>query len=248
MELEDILLYAAIATTLALAAYAWRALRGMSAQRGWFLAALIGLTAYENLQLFLHPPILLSPAGVFAIWFRHVFFYAGQLCFFVFINRIIFQGFKDRTIPRRNERAAFLAFLLLSLLQLAMPHAAHAHHEVSLLTGELTPYHFLLYLTDQGLQHLIAIVFFLVSLAVLRSQNLYAQLQPGMPQRGRLIMPFLLGNVGFIAMHVWEFLVESRHLFASMQGGAGEMVEYAFFFFGLSLFLVGIRRLHENHL
>lgn len=248
MELEDILLYAAVAATLALAVYAWRALRGTPAQRGWFLAALIGLTGYQTLQLFLHPDGLLTGYGVFDIWFRHLCFYAGQYGLFVFINRIIFHGLKDRTVPRRNERVALAAVLLLCALQLAAPHAAHAHHEVTLLTGEITPYRVLLYLTDQGLQHIIAVIFFLVSLAVLRSQSLYAELQPGTRARGRLILPFLIGNAGFISLHVWEFLIESRHLFPSMQGDAGEMVEYAFLFFGLILFLVGIRRLHEDHL
>jgi hypothetical protein len=248
MELEEIFQYLGLAATLGLAVYGWRALRGTSSLRGWFLAALLGLTAYQNLAMLLHPMEEFSPYGIFDAWFRHLCFYLGQLCFFIFVNRIIFYRSADRSAPRRNERGALLAFLLLAGLQLAAPHQAHAHHEITLLTGELTPYRFLQYLTAQGAQHILAIIGFLVSLAVLRSQGVYAQLRPEAPKRARLIAPFLIGNASFIMLHVWEFLAESRHLFASLPESAVESIEYAFVFFGLAMFFLGIRRLHENHL
>src|SRR5687768_3527457 len=150
MELEEIFEYAGLIATLAVAAYAWRSLRGTPALRVRFLAALLGLTAYLNLKLILHGEELLTPFGVFDIWFRHLFFYAGQYCFFIFVNRVIFHRPQDQKASRRREGAALLVLLLLSGLQLASPHGAHASHEVSLLAGDLTPYRFLLYLTDQG--------------------------------------------------------------------------------------------------
>jgi len=248
MELEDILSYAGLAATLGVAIYAWRALRGTASLRGWFLASLIGLTGYQNLAPALHPAEFLSPQGIFDTWLRHAVFYAGQFCFFVFVNRVIFYRSTDRAARGRREGAALAALLFLSVLQLAAPHGAHAHHEVSLLSGEVTPYRVLLYLSDQGLQHIVAIVFFIISLAVLRSQSLYAQLRPEAPQRARFIAPFLAGNAAFISLHIWEFLAESRHLFASLPEDLIESCEYGFFFIGLILLCRGLRRLHENHL
>ena len=235
-----------IAATAALFVYAWRRLAFAPSLRWKFLLALLGLTAYSNLQAFLMPDELLTPFGVFDMWFRHACFYAGQLFFFIFLNRIIFWASEDRTKAKRHEKIAVVAFLFLATLEWFSPHPAMAHHTVSLLVGDLTPYRVLLYLTDQGIQHIVAILFFILSLAILRSESLYAELLPSYLERRRVIMPFLAANTYFILLHVWEFLFESRHLFPFIPDEAGDYVEYAFFFAGMTFLAFAVRRLARS--
>jgi hypothetical protein len=236
--LEHLLTYGSLAATAAIAWYAARNLKDLKDLRLWFIVFLLGATSYKNLEPFIHPEELLTPYGVFGIWFRHAVFYAGQFGFFVLINRVIFAGLRPSDPVRRASRLP-LALLVIGAAVGLLPHPTHAYHTVDLLAVGVTPYTFMLYLTDQGVQHVIAVVFFLLALGVLYSQSLYPALHLPAAVRRRIITPLATANLCFIAVHVWEFLLESRHVWPTVSEELIEMGEFVFILPGLALLLAG---------
>jgi hypothetical protein len=221
----------AVSALLTLAVFVFHRRRvGRGVLRVYFLSSLVLLPAYLNLGLFLRAGELLSPVGVFDMWFRHAVFYLGQLFFFLFVMRLFalqLEKANARTVPKAFARIMTVAYLALLLL----PHRAHATHSVNLFDPGPTPYGVLLFLTDQGIQHLLAVLFFFVTAAVIRAQSLYAGLGPVK----RVLNAFMLANACFILLHLWEYFTESLHLFPLTPETLGAAIEYAFQFGGILL-------------
>lgn len=234
-DIEQIVTLASVVLSIGLTVFAWKKVSKPHPQT-FFRLAVILLPMYVNLKLFFAADTLLSPAGMFDIWFRHIFFYIGQWCFFQFVLKW-FSAHLDATQAKTTNAVRHFGTLLF-LAFLLMPHMAHASHTVKIFELPLTPYNVLLFVTDQGLQHILAILFFFFTIAITRTQAQYAGLQP----LKRVLYAFFVANGFFIMTHVWEYLFESQHLFSFVDYGAGEIFEGVLQFLALFLFYRAIRR------
>lgn len=204
-----------------------------------FLFAFALLPSYSHLTLFFETEDMLSPAGVFDMWFRHVFFYLGQLFFFLFIFRLLGDG-TDARPPRGHTGSKRAAGTVLGLLLLLLlPSRAEAHHMVDIFALPLTPYNVMLFLTDQGVPHLLVILFFFLKIAIVRTQQLYK----GNEAAKQLVYFAFFADVWFIFLHIWEYLTESLHLFSSYVSTYGEPTEYLFQYTGIILLALVARRM-----
>ncbi len=202
----------------------------------WFLFACLLLPAYKNLEFFRMEPELLTPAGMTDMWVRHIVFYLGQLFFFLFIFRLL-AAQTPLGKPKRAKVAAgvlvaaYVAFLL-------VPTAARAIGTVDIFELPPTPYNILLFATDQGIQHLLAVLFFFLQIAIIRTQQLYV----GNDRLKNFVNFCFLANALFILLHVWEYLFETLGLFPFVSDEGGEFGEFLCQLGGVALLFAAGKR------
>lgn len=235
-EPAQLLLMASLALWLALLVKLWRPLYASKTGR-WFLLAFMLLPAYKHLQFFRAEPDLLTGAGMTDMWGRHLAFYLGQLFFFLFIFGLMAK-YTPAGKPRKAKvaagllTAAYVAFLL-------VPTAARAVGSVDIFALPPTPYNVLLFATDEGIQHLLAILFFFLQIAIVRTQQLYS----GNDELKSFVNFCFLANACFIMLHIWEYCFETLGLIPFVSDDAGEAFELVFQFAGLALLYASGKRL-----
>lgn len=228
-ELEQVLTLISVVISVALLAFAWNKLAA-SPLKLYFLLALGFLPLYLNLKLFLEADHLLSPAGVFDIWFRHFFFYVGQLCFFAFVSKIFTESESGAGARAAKLVVSVLAALYAGLL--IFPQAVLAFHTVNIFQIPKTPYNIILFLTDEGVQHIVAILSFFIILSIARIQTSNTEFA----QFRKVTLQLLFANGFFVLVHFWEYLAESLHFFQFLTDEFVEGVEYMLQFSGLVFF------------
>lgn len=219
LELEQLLI---LGSVVLWAIFFFLSLRRQCPAKAYYLLALGLLPAYLNWKLFLDPEGLLTPLGLFDMWFRHLFFYSGQLFFFLFVLNLF-----NIKIGRIQKTLMVLAYLFLLIL----PTAARAFHSVNILEIPATPYNLLLFLTDQGVQHILAIIFFFLTIAIVRTKSMY----PGLGALNPFMIWLFIANGFFILIHIWEYLAESLHFFGFLSHDLVESIEFVFQYAGLLL-------------
>jgi hypothetical protein len=209
--------------------------------RRFLFLALLCLPLYVHLEPILAAGELLTPYGLFDIWIRHAAFYLGQLFFFLFIFHFV-----SLTVHRPGAKRAAKVMSALSIVfflsLIALTPATHAAHTVDIFEIEQTPYNVLLFITDQGVQHILAILFFFLTIAAIRTQSLYV----GRESMKQLLYGFFLANSFFIAIHVWEYMAESQHLFPSLEHEVVELIEFGLQYVALALMFIPIRRVNAT--
>lgn len=236
MEIELDLVLAALSYALWLAVLILTAPSAIRTLTGrYFLLALFCLPLYVQLEPIFHAEELLTSYGMFDMWFRHAVFYLGQVFFFLFVFRLLSKdGIPTARRAKKIGKAVVAAYALFLLL----PTAARAAHEIDLFTLDPTPYNILLFLTDQGLQHVLAVLFFFFTIAIIRTQGLYR----GYEAVKSVVYAFFVANCFFILLHIWEYAVETQHLLPWLDDEAGEGVEFGIQYVGLILFYLAFRK------
>lgn len=201
-----------------------------------FLLTLIFLPSYLHWKFFIESDYVLATFGVFDIWFRHLSFYIGQFFFFLFVTKLLLHHVESA--ERAGVKKTLTRMLaLFGALFLAAPSVAHAIHTVNIFSIPKTPYNILLYLTDQGVQHILVAVFFLINVAIVRAQALYAE----MGRVRRAIFFLFAGNACFLFLHMWEYITESLHLL-SIPHELVESIEWIFQYAGMIMLYVAVTR------
>jgi len=235
-ELEDVLTIISVVASIVVTVYCWRKVTDRRL-RALYLGALILLPSYTNWKLFVADGAEMTMAHVYEQWFKHVFFYSGQLCFFLFIVRY-FEGGLPREFRGKNK--VFAALMTVGyLFLLCNPHSAHAAREMRLSDMQMTFPSIMLYLTDQGMQHVLALLFFFLAIAFVRAHALYSDAGP----RTKVIKLFFLANFFFILLHIWEYAVETQHLLPYLSDDIKESIEFIWQYAGLATFTVATMRL-----
>lgn len=147
-------------------------------------------------------------------WLKHLLFFVGQLCFLLFLADVIKRYFQNnQDVPVQSGGVT-----------------------LSINIGVLG---WLMFLTDQGIHHLLTVTFFLLITSYLRAQYVFIK----SVSFKNTLNTFMLAAGALTMIHFGEFLVESQKLLPLLDGGPIEIIEFIGFYLGLLFFFFGVRRL-----
>ncbi len=158
--------------------------------------------------------MLFFPEGRVNDWLKHLPFFIGQLLFYFWLVSIFGKSSQPKT-------------------------KGTAHAVAVPATGGFTEW--FNYLTDQGLQHIIALPFLILIIAVVRVRYAYIQ-----SSYLKSTLNLLLLAAGFLTMiHVGEFVVESQGWLPFLEKWI-EQIEFVLYYLAIGLFAIGIKRLAKT--
>ncbi len=236
LDFGDYLVFISIIATLGIFLY-MRKVLPESRYKKTFLWLFPLLAAYTNWKLFLHPDDMLSNFGIFDMWFRHAFFYTGQWFLLVFFA-LLFESVAADSSNARSRSDYFRVFLP-GLLLILIPTVIITLAVMNLKDVAFTLYNFIYFVTDYGIQHILALLFFFSTMAYVRSFALY----PEYRTVKNFLQWFAAANFFFIMLHLFEYTSETLHLFPWLSDATGENLEAVFQYAALFLTAVSAYKL-----
>jgi hypothetical protein len=218
IDLEILLVVISIVLSLFLFFYSKSSLH-RSVYSRYFLWITFLLPSYINLKILMHPEEILSPIGIFDMWFRHLSFYLGQW-FIVLFLAVFFENYisddKGPSVKPNNTK-----FILPTLFFIIVPTVIVSLAWMNINSTPITPTSFMYFITERGVQHILALLFFFSTAAYVRTLSLY----PRYAAVKNFFNWFFLANMFFIFLHIFEYTQETLHLFPSISDEAGENAE-----------------------
>lgn len=235
VNLELVLLYISLFLSIIFLIFALRAARNTPGLIYFFLA-FIFLPSYLNLKFFFGPIGFFKISGVIDSWLRHPPFYFGQLFFFLFVMSLVSLRLEE--VEKKKVRLFIFLISLLYAVFLIFPSFVFGYHGVNILNKPIAFFNMLLFLEDQGVQHILALLFFLLTFAIVRLKPFYAGLEPFI----KVASWFFIANTCFIIIHFLEYSLESLHLLPFLFSDLGEIIKFTFQYFGIIFLYIGVVR------
>lgn len=160
--------------------------------------------------------ILFFPEGKINDWIKHVPFYIGQILFYFWLESIFNQPSQGQSQTKTMAQAGVLSA-----------------------AGGFTEW--FNFLTDQGLQHVITLPFTILIIAIMKVRFAYIE---SSHLRFTLNI-FILAVLSLTMIHVGEFVVESQNWLPFLEEWI-EIIEFLWYYLGLGLFAIGVKRLAKT--
>lgn len=212
MEILDILTILSIITTLALVYYAWKKLAS-NTLRAYFIIMIV---------FFILPMVMPFGETRTDTWMKHLLFYNGQFSLYMYLTHLIksFKPASSENTPTKPPPSIAVAALIST-------------------QGTESWYNFL---TDQGLEHFLALPLLFLIVTVIHIQYQYIT-----DQAFKTVLNLCIAACTTLVMiHVGEFVVESQHILPFMEGDPVEITEFIWYFVALILFWFSIKKLPEH--
>lgn len=179
------------------------------------------------LLFFLLSVILFFPEGYISDWLKHIPFFIGQLLFCIFLWHCInhFMIDKDQS-PAQGSVAQYVAGL-----------GAGSYKIV-----EDTSSDWFGFITQQGVQHIIALPFLFLIISLIRVQYNFISSH----QNKSILNMFLAAGVCLTIIHIGEFVVESQNWIPALEGETIEIIEFMWYYSALFLFFFALKRLNTS--
>lgn len=176
-------------------------------------------------------------------WIKHILFYASQLYFYFFILRLIkiyaikfSKKIKTNIVEEVNSMlsrgSAFAVFTL-----------AIGLDGVNIASKNDVGFsNYFNFLYDNGIDHVIALPFLFLIICAIRVKYLYIESKIFK----YVLNLFMLAAMAFTLVHVSEFVIEGQKLLpVYYQGEFMAMIEFIWFYLGLFLFSLAIRKYNQ---
>ncbi len=159
--------------------------------------------------------MLFFPEGRVNDWLKHIPFFIGQFLFYLWLESIFGKSAQNK-------------FQTQGMAQVAVLPA----------TGSFTEW--FNFLTDQGLQHIIVLPFYMLIMAVISVRFAYIQ---STPLRSTLNL-LMLAALFLTMIHIGEFVVESQAWLPFLENWI-EIIEFLLYYLALGFFALGIKKLAQ---
>lgn len=170
---------------------------------------------------FFSSTILFFPEGRINDWIKHVPFFIGQLFLYYFLSSLLTKYTHAETAP--------------STPRPTVP-ASGAPFSVGALAATDDWFNFL---TDQGLQHFLAVPLFFVIVTNIRLH--YPQIRSALFRS--ILNLSLLAGASLTMIHLGEFIVESQHLLSFLEGDPIEIIEFLWYYAACVLFFIMLKKM-----
>jgi hypothetical protein len=159
------------------------------------------------ISFFFLSTVLFFPEGVVNDWFKHLPFVVGQFFFYLLLGSFVKSWQRSPTAPSPTAATA-----------LAVPTWFES-------------------LTEQGLQHILVLPFFLLIWGVVGIKG--SQLNKN--RRSHLNI-WLLAGFFLTLIHIGEFLVESQGWMPFLDGDPIEVIEFIWYYLAIGTFFLALRK------
>lgn len=236
LSFDNVLIVIGIIALLVVLIFIWRGQMETLLKKD-LVISLILLSSYKNLELFLHPSVMLSPYGIFDMWFRHFFFYLGQAYIFIFITHLFYLITKREGLELSlNNFKVSYKNIVIGSFTLFFVFFIIIYQSLKISEIPPTLYNVTYFITERGITHIMALIFFFLTIAVIRTYSLHSSYKIV----SNFLKWFFVANSFFIFLHVFEYLKETLGFFPSITDRAGENIEIFFQYTAFIIFVISI--------
>lgn len=168
--------------------------------------------------------ILFFPEGRINDWMKHLPFYVGQLFFYFFLSSLL----SEYTPPNNSVPSPKP---IVPTTQIAASFIGSGIDE------------WFNFLTDQGLQHFLAVPLFL--LVMMNIQIHFPSIKDAIFRR--ILTIFLIAGTCLTMIHLGEFIVEAQDWMPFLEGNPIEIIEFIWYYSAVILFIFGLHILHSRY-
>ncbi len=168
------------------------------------------------LVVFFLSTMFFFPEGRINDWLKHIPFFIGQFLFYLWLESIFGKSAQNQSQTQGMAQVV------------ALP-----------ATGSFTEW--FNFLTDHGIQHIIALPFYMLIMAAISVRFSYIQ---STPFRSTLNL-LMLAALSLTMIHIGEFVVESQNWLPFLIDWI-ERIEFLLYYLALGLFALGIKKLAQT--